>query len=98
MLPTGDSSKTVYQNKIQAYQEFLFLVNFAHKIYDPLILTENPESLKAENQYKYYLGKGNNCLLVKSLLKRRFWWVQTTEISEANFVWTQLKINSYYQK
>ena len=30
-------------------------------------------------------------------MKRRFWWVQTDEVREANFVWTQLKNNVYYQ-
>ena len=50
-----------------------------------------------ENKYKYYLGKGNNSLLVKSLLKRRFWWVEVDDPKNANFVWTQLKINTYYQ-
>ena len=36
-------------------------------------------------------------MLVKSLLKRRFWWVQVDDPKDANFVWTQLKINNYYQ-
>ena len=30
-------------------------------------------------------------------MKRRFWWVQVDDPKQANFVWTQLKINSYYQ-
>lgn len=43
------------------------------------------------------MGKGNNYLLVKSLLKRRFWWVVEEDSNKANFVWTQLKINYFYQ-
>jgi hypothetical protein len=35
---------------------------------------------------------------VIALMKRRFWWVETDDINEANFVWTQLKINSFYPK
>ncbi len=30
-------------------------------------------------------------------MKRRFWWVQVDDPKQANFAWTQLKINSYYQ-
>lgn len=73
------------------------MVNFTHRIYDPIILKDDPDAIKPDKKYKYYLGKGNNRLLVKSLMKRRFWWVQTDEIKEANFVWTQLKNNFYYQ-
>ena len=62
-----------------------------------MLLKEDPEKYKAENKYKYYLGKGNNSLLVKSLMKRRFWWVEVDDPKGANFVWTQLKINTYYQ-
>ena len=87
----------MYQNKIISYREFLFLVNFAHRVFHPLILKDDPEKFKAENKYKYYLGKGNNSLLVKSLMKRRFWWAEVDDLKQANFVWTQLKINTYYQ-
>ena len=30
-------------------------------------------------------------------MKRRFWWVEVDDPKAANFVWTQLKINNYYQ-
>jgi hypothetical protein len=30
-------------------------------------------------------------------MKRRFWWVQVDDPRSANFVWTQLKINTFYQ-
>lgn len=72
-------------------------MNFVHRIFDPILLKDDPDSIKPDKKYKYFLGKGNNSLLVKSLMKRRFWWVQTDEIKEANFVWTQLKNNIYYQ-
>jgi hypothetical protein len=41
--------------------------------------------------YKYYIGKGNNSILVRGALKTRFWWsmgdFDTWE--EYNFLWTQ---------
>jgi len=36
------------------------------------------------------VGKGNNEELPRRLLKRRKW-IETSNISEANFVWTQKK-------
>ena len=79
MFKPNNCDQTIYQQKIKSYREFLFLVNFAHRIYDPLILNENPEKYKNENKYKYYVGKGNNKMLIKSLMKRRFWWTQVDD-------------------
>lgn len=25
--------------------------------------------------YKYFIGKGNNSIMVRSLFKNRFWWI-----------------------
>ena len=72
-------------------------MNFAHRIFDPLILVDDPSKYKSENKYKFYVGKGNNSMLIKSLMKRRFWWEKVDDPKQANFVWTQLKINSFYQ-
>ena len=40
--------------------------------------------------YKYYIGKGNNSVLVKNALKQRFWWQigDYEEWTDYNFVWT----------
>lgn len=73
------------------------MLNFAHRIFDPLILKPQ-NSFKSEHKYKYSLGLGNNYLLVKSLLKRRFWWDFESDPKKANFCWTQLKIDSFYQQ
>lgn len=72
------------------------MVNLAHRIYDPIVL-KDANTFKPEQRYKFYLGKGNNYLLVKSLLKRRFWWTVEEDPKKANFAWTQLKINYLYQ-
>jgi hypothetical protein len=45
-------------------------------------------------KYKAWVGSGNNGNLIKSLLKRRFWWnVVEDKTLNANFIWTQLKVN-----
>jgi hypothetical protein len=72
------------------------MMNLTYRIFDPIVL-KDAGSFKPENKYKFYLGKGNNYLLVKSLLKRRFWWSVEEDPKKANFVWTQLKVNYFYQ-
>lgn len=51
---------------------------------------------RSENRLKAYVGRGNNSLLIKSLLKRRFWWSMDEEPKNSQFVWTQLKVNTYF--
>lgn len=60
----------LYMKKLKSFLDFLFKINYSNKIYVPLNLTEDTVNLK---KYKVYIGRGNNSLLVKSLLKRRFW-------------------------
>lgn len=45
--------------------------------------------------YKYYIGKGNNSILVRAALKTRFWWSMGDyeEWIDYNFMWTQWKSN-----
>lgn len=43
--------------------------------------------------YKYFVGKGNNAIMVKGLLKNRYWWVPGEAQNESdnrfiNFMWT----------
>ena len=40
--------------------------------------------------YKYFIGKGNNSIMVRSLFKNRYWWVQNDkeEMEKCNFCWT----------
>jgi hypothetical protein len=59
---------------MKSYREFIFLINLAHSMYDPLTLKEDYNLFKSDLKYKAYVGRGNNSLLIKSLLKRRFWW------------------------
>jgi hypothetical protein len=46
-------------------------------------------SLPKTTIYKVRVGLGNNGMLVKSLLKRRFW-LEIVTHGECNFIWTQL--------
>ena len=87
---------------MQTYREFLFLVNLSHKMFDPLniyeilCLSKNEKNLI--NKYYYYVGPGNNSSLIRSLMKKRIWWFETKNITEAHFVWTQIKVESVFEK
>lgn len=47
---------------------------------------------------KYFVGKGNNSKLIKSIMGKRWWWKLDSREENANFLWTQLKIYSVYQE
>ena len=47
--------------------------------------------------YKYFIGKGNNSEMVRSLMAARKWWTETLVLSEANFIWTQWNENQVFQ-
>lgn len=62
--------------------EFLYKLNFCNRMYVDLSLSQ------PKLTYKVKVGTGNNGLLVKSLLKRRFW-LEITSGSDFSFSWTQ---------
>lgn len=45
-----------------------------------------------------YVGAGNNCMLIKGIMRRRFWWQTVDKMGEdVNLVWTQIKINDFFK-
>jgi hypothetical protein len=54
-------------DKIEIYRDFLWKVNYSNSL-----LVYTPDQVS--NQYRGYIGAGNNYHLVKGILKRRFWW------------------------
>ena len=53
-------------------------MNFIHNIFVDFTKHDEEETqfiLKSDQKYKAYVGPGNNGKLIKSLIKRRFWWV-----------------------
>lgn len=63
-------SDSLYMKKLKSFLDFIFKVNYSNKIYVNLQLSEETVNIK---KYKVFIGRGNNSLLIKSLLKRRFW-------------------------
>ena len=67
----SQDSDSTYPKKLKSYLDFLFKINFSNSIYVPLSLGKSEEPSK---KYKIFIGRGNNSLLIKSVIKRRFWW------------------------
>lgn len=90
----GGESDCTYQKKIKHYLEFIFKVNYSNMIYVDLALTK-ADDIGRIPKYKVYIGRGNNSLLVKSIIKRRFWWQVTHNIndSDIDFYWSQSTID-----
>ncbi len=74
--------------KEKHYREFLVRVNKSngHDLKFPIA---------SFTPYKYYIGRGNNSILVRAALKQRFWWSMGDfeDWSDYNFMWTQWKSN-----
>ena len=69
--------------KEKYYKEFMLKINLSNGI--NVIF---PKTSFAP--YKYYIGRGNNSILVRNCLKTRFWWSMGDfdEWDEYNFIWT----------
>jgi hypothetical protein len=50
----------------------------AHNIYINIDLGLSHSMIKKK---KCYIGFGNNCNMIKGLIKRRFWWIISEEMS-----------------
>lgn len=72
------------------YIDFLWKINYSNSMY----VKSSPEDIT----YKAYIGPGNNSLMIKSILKRRFWWSISDKPEGCSFVWTQLKQNFIFRE
>lgn len=84
------------ENKIELYRDFLWKMNYSNGMY--VVTPENNEF-----GYKAYFGFGNNSCMLKSILRRRYWWhivptnTDKNSLKDCQFVWSQLKINSLFK-
>ena len=67
-----NSSDNCILEKINKFREFLFVLNFSNRTYRPLDLEKYSQPLK------YFVGRGNNSNLIRSLMKKRFWFEEVT--------------------
>ena len=54
------------------------------------------EPLDPLQQYKIFVGKGNNSIMIRTLFKTRYWWHlhDKEEYDRVNLMWTQLRKNA----
>lgn len=86
---SGDQD-TIYVKKLKSLLDFIFKLNFSNRLYVDLSLLKPEEPMV---KYKMYIGKGNNSVLVKTILKHRFWWEVTSSEVGVDFYWSQNKID-----
>jgi len=69
----------------------LWKVNYSNGLY---VCTPNA----INSNYKFFVGEGNNSNLIRGIMRRRYWWNQASSKNEEgiNFLWTQLKINTFF--
>jgi hypothetical protein len=85
----------VYEKRIKSYNDFLWKGMISHNVYLQLDLPFPTSSKKM----KAFVGYGNNCNMIKGLIKRRFWWSISEEMTEdCVFIWTQIKVNKIYER
>lgn len=71
-------------------------MQFSHNFYINLDLADVVTKIR---KLKAFVGYGNNCNMIKGLLKRRFWWTIAEDMAEdCAFVWTQIKIQGVYDR
>lgn len=58
---------------------------------------DNSKSLTPFHQNRFYVGKGNNYILVRSVIKQRWWWSmnEKEDFFKVNFLWTQWRKNKH---
>jgi len=60
--------------------EFMFTINLSNGL-----VVNN----KREATYRAFIDKGNNGMLLKSVVKRRWWWHLVDDVAECNLLWTE---------
>lgn len=78
-----------------SYRDYLQVINFSNNLFVNIPPEKNAYS------YRCHVGKGNNQMLIKSLLKIRWWWnivelKNYENIPNLNFMWTQLKKTDFF--
>ena len=86
---------------------YMFLVHIINQENDLPVqgYQQSSTSSVAECYYKYSIGPGNNSLMVRNIMKQRWWWYLhsnekkgSTSFDEINFIWTQWRRNKISQQ
>ena len=69
------------------YRDFLWKISFNRGFF----IEPSPDACR------YYVGKGNNSRLIRTIMARKNWWVEESKQENAHFIWTQLKVYDVYK-
>lgn len=70
-----NSADHVSKQKFEFYKDFLWKVNFSNGLYVKI-------KDEIEWPYKLFVGPGNNSMLIKGIMRRRFWWQIAEKVTE----------------
>lgn len=94
LLKFGGLNKDMsLEDKFSFFHDFRNKMNLSNRL---IVTTE-----ETNNNYKFYIAKGNNGNQIKECLKRRWWWTSADDLEKdgpmnVNLVWTQ-KIKRFVQ-
>lgn len=68
-------------------------INKSNKNIEP----DNSKNLVSFHQNRFFIGRGNNSILVRSVIKQRWWWSmnEREDFLKTNFIWTQWRKNKH---
>lgn len=76
--------------KEKAYRDFIVSIQLANG------LPSKP--FGDQKNLRYFIGKGNNSMLIRMAMKQRWWWTMSDKEKSYNFIWTQAKQKKAFEK
>lgn len=76
--------------KSHAFESLMYHINLDNNLYGSKLFSTKYE-FHRKSSFKAYICKGNNGHIVKTVLKKRWWWsiVDKCDPEDCDFVWTQ---------
>jgi hypothetical protein len=81
----------VNEVKEKSFETLLYQVNLSNGLYSDASLASPKCQFQKKTGFKAYVCKGNNGHIIKTILKKRWWWTLTDKCDpdEWDFIWTQ---------
>lgn len=96
--------KKLYLPKCKITQDILKSKEKINEIKESMIrvlynaINQSNNQLENPGKGKFFVGNGNNPMLVKAIFKERWWLSQSSDVKTANILWTQWKKKSFISK
>lgn len=74
----------------KAFENLMYHINYENFLYTHNWLS-NKTDFQRKTNFKAYICRGNNGSIVKTVLKKRWWWTLVTKCDpeDCDFIWTQ---------